>query len=500
MTGLVLDGRVIYIFRKGGREGPFSSQALHSAVRIGSIDRNTAAMVNGSQTWRTVGQILDEFPQVAPKRTPVPAPVQAPVVPGSTWGAATGKADQTVRPKAQRVLVVGGTLAGVFLALLVLAAFAKSGNRTPVEGSDEEVAVEGGAHEESSSEGGSPGSPVFARDPEDQRKSVLMLRTPYSSSTGFVTKVDGEYFVYTSVHCIDSEEVEFIDHLGMPVPVREPVEVVAASSPEGVDIARMRLAGRPQHALEMAQAGGFAARQDVFALGDSGGEGVLLSLPGKIIGVGPFKVEVDCEFVPGNSGGPIVTAEGQVVGIASYMTADRTIWARGTQHAVRRFGWIPGREYDWEPMSLRQLVREKQLAENGFVTTWLLSVIAELQMTENGFEGMAEVMGDRGLPIEEETFGNHPLVEGFIRTNEALAALPAGDSRDAFAVREYLRFLRSCVVFAEGEMVEFKGLRSAFWQGNVQEDPGLKLKVVTEFGQLVEAYARNPRFGFCLVD
>jgi hypothetical protein len=395
---------------------------------------------------------------------------------------------------------VGRVLAVVVVAMMILAVLLKSGSEPSGLDGDSAESSGGGWAGAGRAEDRAPKYGRIASNPEEQRKSVLLVRTSDSNSSGFIAKVEGRYFAYTNVHCIDSEDIGFFDYLGRRVAVREPVEVVAASAGLDVDVARMRLVETPEYALEFAEEGRFAARDAVFALGDSGGEGVLLSLPGKIVGIGPFKVEVDCEFVPGNSGGPIVTGDGKVVAIASYMTTDGTVWARGTQHAVRRFGWIPGRDYDWEAMSVEELVREKELVRHGMVTTWFLSVLAGFRMGEGGFEGMADAIDESELPGEWDEIAGHPLLAGFQRTNETLATLPAGGSRDALAIREYLRYLRSCRVFAEGEMEQLGGLRSAFWRGSQLEDPVLKSRVVERFSSLVEAFGKAPRFGVRLID
>lgn len=481
----------IFIVRKGRREGPFSPQALQAAVRIGTVDRKVAALVGSNPTWRTVGSIIDKLPPALPALGSPPDNRALSTRALSYEGGLPMVAPRSNRQVASRKPT---TVAVIILAMMIFAAILKDGQNAASEPDNGSLSEQSPA--------AAPSHAAIGKTAEEQRKSVLLVRTPHSSSSGFIANIDGKYFAYTSVHCIDSQNIAFFDHLGRRVAVREPVEVVAPSSGQGVDIARMRLAARPDFGLRFAKEGEFAARQEVFALGDSGGEGVLLSLPGRIVGVGPFKVEVDCEFVPGNSGGPIVTEDGRVVGIASYLTTDQTIWGRGTQHSVRRFGWIPGRDYDWVALTLVELVGEKELVEHSMVTTWFLSVLAELRMTKNGFDGMEEAIMDSDWIGSVEEFARHPLVGGFLRTNEVLAALAEreGEVGNALALREYLRFLRSCVVFAEGEIEQLAGLRSAFWSGNLREDPAVKRRVVRRFGALVDAYARTPRYGIRLVD
>jgi hypothetical protein len=81
----------------------------------------------------------------------------------------------------------------------------------------------------------------------------------------------------------------------------------------------------------------------IVVAGNSEGEGVVREIPGRIVGIGPDRIEVDAEFVPGNSGSPILLkSTGRVIGVATYMKVPR---ARGgakspfSLNEVRRFGY-----------------------------------------------------------------------------------------------------------------------------------------------------------------
>ena len=47
---------------------------------------------------------------------------------------------------------------------------------------------------------------------------------------------------------------------------------------------------------------------DVVVLGNSGGGGVITSIPGKVVGVGPDRIEVSAEFIQATPGAPSFTA------------------------------------------------------------------------------------------------------------------------------------------------------------------------------------------------
>lgn len=82
--------------------------------------------------------------------------------------------------------------------------------------------------------------------------------------------------------------------------------------------------------------------QNVYVFGNSQGAGVVTRLTGAILGVGPEKLETDAQFVPGNSGSPILSGAGTVLGVATYMSllAHPEDWTvKGTRFTEpRRFG------------------------------------------------------------------------------------------------------------------------------------------------------------------
>lgn len=85
------------------------------------------------------------------------------------------------------------------------------------------------------------------------------------------------------------------------------------------------------------------SNDDIIVMGNSAGGGVVTSLRGKVNGVGPKKIEVDADFISGNSGSPIISYKlgAKVLGIATYATLEPEIdWVqKDTRFAeVRRFG------------------------------------------------------------------------------------------------------------------------------------------------------------------
>ena len=58
---------------------------------------------------------------------------------------------------------------------------------------------------------------------------------------------------------------------------------------------------------------------NIYAYGNSQGEGVITKLNGTLQGVGPQKIEITAGIVPGNSGGPVIY-QNRLIGVSTYMT------------------------------------------------------------------------------------------------------------------------------------------------------------------------------------
>jgi len=137
---------------------------------------------------------------------------------------------------------------------------------------------------------------------------------------------------------------------------------------------------------------GFALADDchfddtVFAFGNSGGLGVITKSKGAVVGKGNRDIEVSCEIIPGNSGGPVISGSNEVVGVASYIimpaalelseTLTKNLPAaqrarlerqlkevKGTRYeGARRFA-IPVDNVEWQSLTLEVFRGESELFE-----------------------------------------------------------------------------------------------------------------------------------------
>jgi hypothetical protein len=96
-----------------------------------------------------------------------------------------------------------------------------------------------------------------------------------------------------------------------------------------------------------------AVGDDVVVLGNTEGAGVIKPLSGKLVAVGPNLIEISSEFLPGNSGSPIIhLRSGKVIGIATFATIRKVNSLTGeASSSVRRFGYRLDTVQKWQPVN-----------------------------------------------------------------------------------------------------------------------------------------------------
>jgi S1-C subfamily serine protease len=103
---------------------------------------------------------------------------------------------------------------------------------------------------------------------------------------------------------------------------------------------------------------------EVVALGNAEGEGVVNTLYGKVVGIGPNLLEVDAPVVPGNSGSPIIHLKtGKVIGVATYVRFEGMGIFFGGSETVRRFAYRLDSVKTWQAVDLPEFRKEEALIE-----------------------------------------------------------------------------------------------------------------------------------------
>jgi len=172
-------------------------------------------------------------------------------------------------------------------------------------------------------------------------KSIAIVQTDKAVGTGFICRSANEVCLLSNQHIIlGANKISLTDSAG------KPLDYDKFSVSKHLDLVKFTLSANAADSLPASTGLWLAEKAPVIhdlvlVLGNSQGAGVITELRGKVLGLGPDKIEVDAKFVEGNSGSPILDEEGKVLGVATYATLNTpTNWVNaGTRfNAVRRFG------------------------------------------------------------------------------------------------------------------------------------------------------------------
>lgn len=167
--------------------------------------------------------------------------------------------------------------------------------------------------------------------------TVVIIKGDKGVGTGFIANLKGVKVVVSNAHVlVGNSKIEITDISGRRIKFKtinlakdRDVAVYELEDADGLKY--LDVDYRPEDV---------PLDSDISVYGNSLGEGVVTSIKGKLKGIGPNKIEVDSDFVQGNSGSPIVNADGKVIGIATYIKQIRKDWTtKDTRFSEpRRFG------------------------------------------------------------------------------------------------------------------------------------------------------------------
>lgn len=145
--------------------------------------------------------------------------------------------------------------------------------------------------------------------------AVVAIKTDLGSGTGFIAKFRERFYIFTNQHVIDGvKSIELRTRTGLSL---RPASFVGAYD---ADLALLMLPEyqetSPYFTIAPNTTFSVKGNDEVLIPGNSLGDGVITSTPGKVLNVGPQRIEVDNPVFPGNSGSPIYhLASGSVIGV-----------------------------------------------------------------------------------------------------------------------------------------------------------------------------------------
>jgi hypothetical protein len=221
------------------------------------------------------------------------------------------------------------------------------------------------------------------------RNSLVFVSGENGAGSGFLANYSNSSFLFTNAHVAAG-----VKGAGFKTLNGDAVQVGAASAAVAHDIVLMKapVIGKPFEIMQGVDKEA-AIGDSVVVLGNAEGAGVVNTIMGHIVGIGPNLVEVDAPFVPGNSGSPIIhTKSGKVIGVATYVIINKmdpvTKKALSTP-VLRHFGYRLDSVKAWQPINWSAFATQAATLENiENMTKDLVKLILDIDKTGRISQGM----------------------------------------------------------------------------------------------------------------
>lgn len=319
---------------------------------------------------------------------------------------------------------------------------------------------------------------------QKHQNSLVLFEGKLGAGSGFVARNGATDLVFTNIHVVAADQ-----GLKLRTMTGAKVAVGAAEAAVDHDILRFRLPdGTPNSStLELMPNVSATVKvgDEVAVLGNSEGAGVVQALRGRVVGIGPDRVEIDAQFIPGNSGSPVIhTASGQVIGIATYIMVHDTSFdgdgsssssqGRGKK-SFRRFAYRFDSVTEWQPVNWP--VFYKQAAE----------LNRSQALTRNVYAFMSDLVNERRIDVGTH---NDPAIRSqvadYVRLAGTTERMSESDVKNA--VGRMFSSLRSACKQELGPATA-KGYYDFFWDG-FQEEKEVRNKLVEGFDRTLKRVGR----------
>lgn len=149
---------------------------------------------------------------------------------------------------------------------------------------------------------------------EDSLKSIVYIKTTWSSGTGFIISEDG--YIITNAHVL-----EYAKYANAITADNEKKPMSLVDYDLNLDLALLKISGN-YNPLEFGDSNNVKVGEKVIAIGNPQGlsfsvtEGIVSAIHRESYG-GESYIQTDAALNPGNSGGPLINTNGEVIGINS---------------------------------------------------------------------------------------------------------------------------------------------------------------------------------------
>jgi hypothetical protein len=179
------------------------------------------------------------------------------------------------------------------------------------------------------------------------RDAVVVLKSKNDVGSGFLLANDKKVWLVTNAHVTRGGRLKYVRTIG-----GKSLRLGSFQVAQDRDLARFEVLNATTNEA-FVHTDNISVGMPIVAYGNSQGRGTVPELLGKVIAEGPATLEIDAEIVPGNSGGPVLNAKGQVVGVSTYgqvheVPEGEVDWAAGTRFVkIRRFATRLDQDVEW---------------------------------------------------------------------------------------------------------------------------------------------------------
>lgn len=269
----------------------------------------------------------------------------------------------------------------------------------------------------------------------DYRSGLVFFEGPAGFGSGFIADYKGQKFLFSNAHVVAGIKGVVFKLLDQTA-----VNVGGGSVAVGHDILALTVVSGGTSIPVVGSVEKEAAIGDpVVVLGNAQGGGVINTLTGRIVGIGPDRIEMDAPFQPGNSGSPVIhLPTGKIIGIATYIKSEKKFGEKRV--TMRRFAYRLDSVQQWQAINWNRFYAEADTLKRIERTTdELIGIHNELTMTHR-VSGNYETTAIRyALDSCIRSQDSRKDVKPFI---SAMSAICQADVREAGAKLTYDYFRR----------------------------------------------------------
>ena len=305
-----------------------------------------------------------------------------------------------------------------------------------------------------------------------QMAAIVLIESNDGQASGFMTKLKGVDFVVTNLHVLGPDPKLVVRTLG-----GDELPIHGIFGAIGRDVAILRI-GAIAGELEPLEdvLGEVQIGDEVVVVGNRRGGRVATQVTGKVLGIGPGRIEVDAQFEPGNSGSPVVHLKsGKVIGVATYSETrevDSDDKKRNSEPKVEKrwFAYRIDGISRWESIDLARWKTQYQV-----ITDFMEDTDAFYALVQADFS-----TGKRNVRIR-------PYVEAFEeRYNRTGRSLAGASELKNFASNLRGRAQAGVRELKSAEFYDYFHT-SLYWRTNVKEQLGYRDAVI----EMLESLDRN---------